>query len=231
MTKYLFIVTLVFLASCGQTKNNSDKNDVVVTDTVFNEEKITSEIKIKLTDKTVKFLWRADKYDEALKDTFNSIFIDEDFCKSISDPEKAALGYVATYIGSECQWDGEANEDRSNLKCKILTSLNFGYQCSDRHIGFLQKWFKNDKKVLDELNDNCPTIPFTASSQETFGEITLTVKGNQIAIWYSVSGVNIPMGATWDYSETDYFQVHKDNIQLLKKDKSKIKRGHFDTGE
>lgn len=230
MTKYLYIATLVFLASCGQKNNNSNKIEVV-TDTVSKKEEITSEEKFKLTDKTVKFLWRADKYDKALKDTFHSIFIDEDFCKTITDPEKAALGYVATYIGSECQWDGEANEDRSNLKCKILTALNLGYQCSDRHIEFLKKWFKNDKKVLDELKDNCPTIPFTASSQETFGDIILTVKDNQIAVWFSVSGVNMPMGATWDYSETDYFQLDKDNIKLIKKDKSKVKRGHLDTGE
>jgi hypothetical protein len=230
MTKYLYIVTLVFFASCGQTNNNSDKNEVVLTDTVSKTEDDASERKFKLTDKKVKFLWRADKYDEALKDTFNSIFIDEELCKTLSEPERAALGYVATFIGSECNWDGEGKDDFSNLKCKTLTALDLGYQCSDKHLGFLRKWFKNDKKILKELED-CPTVPYTASSQQTFDFINLIVKGNIISVEFAASGVNMPMGETWEWSETDYFQVDKDNIKLIKKDKSKLKRGHFDTGE
>src|SRR3569832_142073 len=77
-----------------------------------------------VNDTTVKFLWRANKYNEELKDTFNSIFINEAYCKTISDAERAALGYVATFIGNECWWDGEATDERSNLKCVILTALN-----------------------------------------------------------------------------------------------------------
>src|SRR5690554_5139182 len=107
MMKYLGIATLIFLASCGQTNNNSDKeNEDIVTDSVIEKEEITSEENFNLTDKTVKFLWRADKYDETYKSTFSSIFIDEEFCKTITDPERAALGYVVTFIGSECDWNG-----------------------------------------------------------------------------------------------------------------------------
>lgn len=224
MTKYLPILTLVLLVSCGQTNNDSDKNSVI---------KIESEVKtVKpsvLTDKTEKFLWLENKYDQESKDTFSTIVINEELCKTLSEPEIAVLAYVGTYVGSECQWDGECNDDRSNLKCKVLTALRLGYQCSDTHLGFLRKWFKNDKKVLEELYSNCPTTPFTASRQETFSEITLTVKGNNISVWFSVSGVNMPMGETWNYTETDYFQFDNDNIRLIKKKQSKIKREHFDT--
>jgi len=230
MTKYLYIATLVFLVSCGQANNNSDKNEDVVTDTNSKKDKITTEKIFKLTDKTVKFLWRANKYDEALKDTFNSIFIDEDFCKTITDPEKAAIGYVATFIGNECWWDGEANEDRSNLKCKILTELNLGYQCSDKHLVFLRQWFKDDKKSLEELK-NCPTTPYTSTIQETFDEITLTVKGNEISVFFKASGVNTREGKSWSWTETNHFQVDNDNIKLIKQDKSKVKRENFEMGE
>jgi len=229
MKKYLYILTLGFLASCGQTNSNSYKNEVANKGALSN--KNTSEKTFKLTDKKVKFLWREGKYDQELKDTFNTIVINEQLCKKLTEPEIAALGYVGTYIGSECQWDGECNDNRSNLKCKVLTALNLGYQCSDKHLGFLRKWFKNDKKVLAELNYNCPTTPYTASSQNTFDEITLTIKDKNISVWFSVSGVNMPMGESWSYTETNYFLLDKDNIRLIKKDESKIKREHFDTGE
>ncbi len=230
MKKHFYIATfiLIFLGSCGQTKNNSDKDKITTLET----SEIAGTKNYSLTDKTIKFLWRNNKYDETLKDTFNSIFIDEEFCKTITDPERAALGYVATFIGNECQWDEEYKNDRSNLKCIILTVLNLGYQCSDQHLGFLREMFKNDTKVLDELkSDNCPTISFTTSSQTTFDEIILTVKGNIISVWFSASGVNMPMGESWSWTETDYFQFDTDNIKLIKKDVSKLKREHFDTGE
>ncbi len=211
------------LTYCGQSKINLDKNEDSNADTTKT---------VTLTDKTIKFLWREDKFDETFKDTFSSIFIDEEFCKTITAPERAALGYVATFIGNECQWDGEYKNDRSNLKCVILTSLDLGYQCSEKHLGFLRQMFKNDTKVLDELQtDNCPTTPFTASRQETFDEIILKVNGNIISVWFRASGVNLPMGDSWSWTETDYFQFDKDNIKLIKKVKSKIEREHFGTGE
>ena len=228
--KYVYIATLVLLASCGQTKNTSDKNEVVNSVPVSKTVDNTSVTNFQLTDKTVKFLWRADRYDEALKDTVNSIFINEDFCKTITNPERAALGYVATFIGNECWWDGEANDERSNLKCKILTALNLGYQCSDKHLGFLRQWFKNDNKSIKEL-ENCPTTPYTSTIQDTFDEITLTVKENKISVFFKASGVNTREGKSWSWTETDHFQLDNDNLRLTKIDKSKVKHEHFEMSE
>lgn len=138
MIKYLYIVPLVFLVSCGQTINNSEKGQLEQTDSIS---KTVEERKnnLKLTDKTVKFLWR---------DSSASVVINDEFCKTISDPEKAVLGFVATFIGNECWWDGDYSDKRDNLKCEILTALDLGYQCSDKHLGFLRQWFKNDNKVI-----------------------------------------------------------------------------------
>jgi len=177
-------------------------------------------------DTTVKFLWCANKYDEELQDTVNSIFINEDYCKAIPEPERAALGFVATFIGNECWWDGEANDDRSNLKCKILTALNLGYQCSDQHLGFLRKWFRNDKESLEKLED-CSTTPYTSTIQDTFEEIKLTVKENIISVSFITNGINLREQNSWQWSETDYFQFDADNIKLIKIDKSKVKQEHF----
>lgn len=212
MTKFLYIATIFLLASCGQTNNNSDKSEVTKVD--------TTKINI-ITDKNVKFLWR---------DSSASIVINEEFCKTISDPEKAALGYVATFIGNECWWDGDYTDKRDNLKCEILTALNLGYQCSDKHLGFLRQWFKYDTKAINEL-EACPTTPNTSTIQDTFDEITLTTKGKQIAVSYKANGVNMREEQSWSWSQTDYFQFDKDNIKLIKQDKSKVKVEHFDASE
>ena len=73
--------------------------------------------------------------------------LNQDYIKTMTDPEKAALGYVATFVGNDCWWDGEANEEKSNLDCKIITTLGLGYQCSNEHLGFLRKWFVERQTV------------------------------------------------------------------------------------
>src|SRR5690554_7678824 len=100
--KYLYIATLILLVSCKQSNNHSDKNEAANSDSLSKTSEIITEKTISLTDKTVKFLWR---------DSNNSIVINHEFCKTISAPEKAALGYVATFIGNECWW-----EDRKSTR-------------------------------------------------------------------------------------------------------------------
>jgi hypothetical protein len=210
--KFLYLPILFFAASCGQTKNKAHKQD---------DTKIDTTKDFTLTDKSIKFLWR---------DSISSIVINESYCKTISDPEKAALGFVATFIGNECSWDGEhPNNDRSNLKCEILTALNLGYQCSDKHLGFLKQWFKNDTASLQKLA-TCPTIPNTSNTQETFDEIIITTKQNEISIFFKASGINLREERDWTWSETNYFKVENEHIKLIKQDKSKVIVTHFDAG-
>ena len=212
MTKIFYITTLFLLASCGQTKNNFDKSEDAKVDTVK---------QFKVRDKTVKFLWL---------DSNASIVINEEFCKTISDPEKAALGFVATFVGNECWWDGDYTDKRDNLKCEILTALNLGYQCSDKHLGFLRQWFKNDTTAIKEL-ETCPTTPNTSTIQDTFEEIVLTTKGNQIRVFFKANGVHIREEQSWNWSQTDYFQFDIDNIKLIKREKSKVNIEHFDASQ
>ncbi|MBK7741159.1 MAG: hypothetical protein IPI42_11575 [Saprospiraceae bacterium] len=212
MQKIFYLTTLIFLASFGEVKGSTYKSAGANADTTKT---------FALADKTVKFLWR---------DSNASIVINKEFCKTISDLEKAALGYIATFIGSECWWDGDYTDKRDNLKCEILTALDLGYQCSDKHLGFLRRWFKNDMTALQELED-CPTTPNTATIQESFVEIVLTTKGNEIAVFFKADGVNMREEKGWSWSETDYFQLDHDNIKLIKQDKSEVKVEYFDAVE
>lgn len=215
--KYLFsILAFTMLASCGQVETKSESKA---------HAKLDVEDVLQLKDTTVTFLWRDMKYDSSLSDTFNSIFLNQNYLNSISDSEKAALGYVATFVGNECWWDGEANPDRSNLDCKIITALGLGYQCSDQHLDFLRKWFSTDKQVLSELEkDHCPTTPYTSTFQNSFDEITIKTKGDSVKIEYKVSAVNLREHLSSHWTESAHFTVSNNSVQLIKKHKSEVEQ-------
>lgn len=227
MKKIPSILVLVILFSCGTVDSENESKTHSESD-ASGDEFLTHT----LTDTTIQFLWREMKYDSSLNDTFNSIFINQDYLSSLTKPEKAAIGYVATFIGNECWWDGEANENRSNLDCKIISALGLGYQCSDEHLGFLRKWFSTDKKVIAELKKtNCPTTPFTSTRQNTFDEIKLTVKTDSILVFYRANGINMREQESWMWNETVYFKVLENNIRLIKKVKSDVRYEEFEMTE
>lgn len=185
---------------------------------------------LKLTDKKVKILGRETRYDEKLKTDINAIVLNEKFLRTIADPEKAALAYVATFIGNECEWDGPATDDRSNLKCKLLTALNLGYQCSTEHLGFLERWFRSNKEILKEL-EGCPTIPDGATVQNTFETIDLEVKNNRIIVSFNVQAINVREGKSWTWTEKNVFDFKDNELLLIKKDKTPAVAHTFNVGE
>ena len=180
-----------------------------------------------ITSKRVKFLWIEEKYWQEYNMEMNSMILNEEFIKTITDAEKAAIGYVATGIGNECDWDGEFKEDRSNLKCKILSGLNLGYQCSEQHLGFLRKWFINDKAAISSL-ENCGTMPFTATIQNTFEEIILETDGDTIKIFCKITGFNSRESQSWGSSNIFYFRFNDDNIWLIKEEVFDVKSAKYE---
>lgn len=221
------LLSLMLLVSCQSKINNVNTEGEGSTTGMQN----TQENGVR-KDTTIIFLSRVSEKDHHSGDGTRNMIINEAYCKQISDPEKAALGYVATFIGNDCWWDGEANEDRSNLQCKILTALDLGYQCSEKHLGYLRNWFAGDTAVLAQLvNANCPTIPYTATIQTTFDEIKLTRKANKIEIWYKANGINMRSGQGWSWTETDFFQVNENTLKLTHADKSEMQPEILETGE
>ena len=93
------IISLVFFTSCGMTNNHTDKKPSAMTDSTSFAIAPSTNL---LQDKTVKFLWCIKKHNASKRDSFNTIVINEDYCKIITDPERAALGYEATFNGNEC---------------------------------------------------------------------------------------------------------------------------------
>lgn len=195
----------------------------------FTEYLVSSKIikPLKLADKKIKFLWRKTVFDKELNTDINSIFLNDNYLKTITDPERAVLGYVATFIGNECEWDGQANENRGNLKCKIFSELNLGYQCSNQHLGFLRFWFRNSKDIIKEL-ENCPTTPDGATIQDTFDEINVETSGNKITVSFKANGINMREGQSWNWTEKQFFEFKNNELILLKKEISPIHHKDFD---
>ncbi|MFX8477732.1 hypothetical protein ABTL82_19990, partial [Acinetobacter baumannii] len=73
----------------------------------------------------------------------------------------------------DCEWDGKANFEHSNLSCKITKILGLGYQCSEKHIALLKQWFQNDSSAQEEIK-YCPMTPNGAHSVQGVNRITLT---------------------------------------------------------
>ncbi|WP_299435601.1 hypothetical protein [uncultured Aquimarina sp.] len=194
-----------------------DENITYVKPYLVSFKKITS---TKPSDKNIKVLWRETLYDESLKTDVNTIVLNKDYQKSIAKPERAALGYVATFIGNECEWDGKTNENRSNLKCKLLSYLDLGYQCSDKHLNFLKKSFSKDTVALKKLK-RCRTIPNTATVQSTFNTISMktNTKEQTILINYEVTVINMREDNVSSYTKIDTFKYDQDQIILLNSEK------------
>ena len=114
--------------------------------------------------------------------------------------------------------DGQYTNDRSNLKCKVLSELNLGYQCSESHLGFLRHWFREDTKALERLED-CPTTPFTATVQETFDSISIAVEGQSIIVNFSVTGYNIREDLEWHRTEEITFRNAEGKLFIEKEKK------------
>ena len=179
-----------------------------------------------LTDTTFTFLWREMQYDEEHKDSFSAITIDTNLSVSLPEPIKAAITYVAYHIGSECIWDGQANKDRSNLKCKVPTALGLGYQCSEKQQHLLKKWVINDTVTGQNLR-GCSTIPWGASHETTFDSIAVQVHQDSIIIFSVIYGTNMPSGILFDYKQTDLFLFQHDRIKLLNSSTSDFHKSTF----
>jgi len=215
----LFLLS-IFSLSCQKSSVNKTKSVDKV-----NLYKTDGTIQTKIQqkhDSTMVFLWRENKYNKKLKGSYSTIVINKEYCKTISDIERAALAFVATWIGNDCWWENDIpNEDRTNLKCVILTALNLGCQGSKEHLKFLRHWFRNDTASIEALKD-VPSTPYTSTIQDTFDSIRITSNENIITVWYKARGINTREQKSWSWSQKDFFKVNVDEIYLIKSERSKV---------
>lgn len=160
-----------------------------------------------------KVIWREDVYDPSLKAKVNIIKIDDSYFAGISGPEKAVLGYLASTIGNECFAEG----NKQNVKCKILTALNLGYQCSEESKTYLKSWFRDDAAIVSQIENCKPTIASTV--EKTFDEVKISSADNVIKVELKGLKLNIKENSASKWSESMSFKVDGDKVTLQERTK------------
>lgn len=160
-----------------------------------------------------KVIWREDIYDPSLKAKVNVIKIDDSYFAGISGPEKAVLGYLASTIGNECFAEG----NKQNVKCKILTALNLGYQCSEESKTYLKSWFRDDAAIVNQIENCKPTIASTV--EKTFDEVKISSADNVIKVELKGLKLNIKENSASKWSESMSFKVDGDKVSLTERTK------------
>ncbi|WNJ18517.1 hypothetical protein [Pontibacter sp. G13] len=216
---WLVLPCLIFAFACSETTHDSAPEELPTSTPVVETQAPNAQ--------AGKALLRRERvFDSLLKDTISAIQVDMAMLDQLSEAEKAAVGFVSTFVGSECEWDGDAQEDMSNLKCQVISGLGLGYQCSEQHLGFLRKWFAADGPSLDQL-ENCPIIPNTATSFESFDQLNLYTEADTIVVESKISGVNMRLGETWRYSQTDRFIRFEQSLEYYEQARTEVVKEQF----
>lgn len=119
----------------------------------------------------------------------------------LSDAERAAVGYVAATIPSQCNWISGPDVATSELmECKLTQALGLGYQCEAKHFAFLRQWLKDETPAL------CAKIPITAYAQTALSEVSLLHDDTRITVSYKATTTTGPMGEAWTWSEDIVFR-------------------------
>lgn len=176
----------------------------------------------------IQFLTRENRYDESVKAIISSIVINQSYLQNISHPERAALGYIAFDIGTECEWGYDSDGTRV-LYCQLVTALDLDYQCSDTQLNFLRKWFSKDSIANDKLK-SCPTFPNSATIQSTFDEILIEKdqSNKTITVQSKITEINIRESNSWSWTQTDRFEYSDDFIVLVDSKKSELTESEID---
>lgn len=166
-----------------------------------------------LKDTTIKAVWREDVYDQKMKSHVSVIMINENYFTNLSEPEKAVLGYLASTIGNECYSDG------SGIKCRLLTALNLGGQCSETNKQFLSAWFKNEPAILAQVENCKPTLP-GANVEKTFDAVKVSTSGDVIKVSVKGLKLNIKESSSSTWSENITFKVSDNSLTLVERKKA-----------
>ncbi|WP_029273275.1 hypothetical protein [Flavobacterium sp. KJJ] len=163
-----------------------------------------------LRNKTIIFLWTNKNYES---------LINQDYCKTISQPERAALSFIAMDALSDSKLD------KTGKECTIESALDLDYLCSNKYKSYLELWFRNDSSSLSEIK-NCYVQSNMSSAQIHFNKITLTIKGNKIYIDLKLEGFSRDIWeSTW--SGKIIFSVDKNNIKLIERKESEPNYVYF----
>ena len=133
-------------------------------------------------------------------------------CSAIEqeDPyEKAAVVWLASVIGNDCM---RMESPESNyVKCRILDSLGFNSLFDEKHLDYLNHWFRNDSLTMEYFQSD-PYLPLGSSSaSNTILSYSINHRQDTLILNYR--------GAYWVHGESGEFE---ERSTFLKMDRSLI---------
>jgi len=146
------------------------------------------------------------------KNEYFSLSFDQRQLDSLKDEEKAALGFVLSFVGNECQRDVTHKEKL--MVCTLTQALGFGYQCGDQHLDFLKYWFRFDNESLEEL-DFCYKTPNTATLQTELSLLKMAQCGKWIIIDMKADGMFLREDEFWEVEERFIFEKRNNHLFQL----------------
>ncbi|NQY68610.1 MAG: hypothetical protein HRT72_12930 [Flavobacteriales bacterium] len=162
-----------------------------------------------------QFLWREIEMDEKFNHDLSILKLNQGCIDTLTEREKAAITYLSTWVGNDCDWEDDNNQLDNNLKCKIISAFDLGYQCSDKHIGLLTKWFKNDEQAM-KLIGRCTNMERTNKSLTGFYFMDLARTGNLFIVTYDIFGVGIKNYFSFEWSAEVVFEMLEDEIKIVR---------------
>lgn len=155
------------------------------------------------TQQPIKVIWYTDE---------GAIRMNENYIETISNQEKAALAYIAITFDRSCNWE-EANEE--NLSCKILSTLDLGYKCSEKHLNFLRKWIEDDDRIIEGIN-SCTTEPNSNTRQVILRELHLLKEDNKLKYLIEVSSINTNKPSySRNWSIEEIFEIGNQKLKYI----------------
>jgi len=160
-----------------------------------------------LKDTAVKVMWRTKQNETTGTAVFNNDYLD-----TMSDPERAAIGFVSAFIRTDTGIN--LNCSRAGTKLKPLLMLE--QKSNERKLAFLKQWFRYDKNCLAKLENSSPFC----NTQKEFEEINLTVTSDTITVLFTAKE-NLPGGIS-RWRQEDTFRLDQNSLLLVEEKQSEI---------
>lgn len=143
-----------------------------------------------------------------------------DRLQPVSEGVRAILAMYAFQNGSDCM-RGERHT------CALTDALELGEQCSEQHVEFVRKWFREEMPQMSgfapssykglKSNDRLAELCYQKTGGETFQEIwdliRVTVSGNRVHVYANGMWLARENSGKLRY-ETDYL-ILQDSIQII----------------
>ena len=166
-------------------------------------------------DERRKVLWRAGEGENY------ALVVDEEMVATLTEPERAVLGYFAALIGTACEIDPRDRDlgyEERRLRCRLTDALRLGPQCGQAHADLVSRWIPAD------VPERCDRTPFTAYSRAAYGELALATRGRRHEVTYEAAYTLGPGRTTWTWSERVVFEPTGDGGELAITDR-RVTRG------